>query len=306
MLKNPEVRIENTTACNARCTICPRDKFTRQIIAMPLWNFCQLAKQVKELGASLISMFGFGEPLIDSKIDKKVEFVHSLGMESFITTNGSLLHSDLAVRLLRAGLTHIRFSAHGLFDNYEKVHKGLSFNNFMRHFHNFLAVNDGHWHPDNKKAIVSVSVIPMHGESVDEIIEFYKPGERVDYLEIWKPHNWTNGKEFREAKPERKKTCGRPFTGPLQINADGTMMVCCFDYNGVMTIGDTSYESIPRILNGDILRGIREKHRSGDLRGLPCETCDQLNIGDTPLLWSNRDPEKKLNVSSATKIKIKE
>ena len=33
-LANPEVRIENTNACNARCVICPREKMTRPVVTM--------------------------------------------------------------------------------------------------------------------------------------------------------------------------------------------------------------------------------------------------------------------------------
>jgi len=297
-LKNKEVRIENTSYCNANCTICPRDKFKREKTTMPLWHFCNLVDEAKELGANTISIFGYGEPLVDDKIVEKVQYVTNKRLWSFITTNAALLDSDLASRLFDAGLTHIRFSVHGLFNNYEKVHRGLKFDVVLRNTMNAIKVSRG-------RAKISVSVIPMHGESVSEIREFWE--DKIDWLEIWKPHNWTDGRGYRGKTVQRKKTCGRPFSGPIQIQADGKMIVCCFDYNGVLEVGDTFVDGLETILKGAKYNSIRAKHSKGDLSGLICDSCDQLNMGDTnPLLYSNRDPERNINVTSSTKFKLKE
>lgn len=164
---------------------------------------------------------------------------------------------------------------------------------------NFLAMSRG-------ACKTNVSVIPMNGETVEEIRDFWE--FQVDYLEIWRPHSWAGAKDYRI--PTRKKnTCGRPFSGPVQINSDGNMMVCCFDFNGMMTVGNTYENTIEEILKGKEFERIREKHRSGDLSGLPCEHCDQLNEyteEDYPLLYSNRDVNKEINVTSSTKFKLME
>ena len=297
-LKNKEVRIENTSICNANCTICPRDKFTRAKTTMPVEHFRELAIQAKYLGADTVSIFGYGEPLCDPTIVEKVKVVTELGLESFITTNASLLNTDLSSRLLDAGLRHIRFSVHGLWDNYERVHRGLKFADVLRNTSNFIKQNRG-------QAKISVSVIPMRNEKIETFRDFWE--YRVDWLEIWKPHNWTTGRAYRKKTKERKLTCGRPACGPIQIQADGKVIVCCFVYNGELEVGDTYKESIEDILGGDEFNSIREKHRNGDLSGLICATCDQLNVGDTnPLLYSNRDPECNINVTSSTKFKLEE
>lgn len=299
-LLNTEVRIENTNRCNANCTVCTRDSFTRPLITMSNHKFRKLVSQVKGIGAETISVFGFGEPLLDTGLVDKIQFCTDSGLETFITTNSSLLGARHSEKIIKAGLSHIRFSAHGLYENYNKVHRGINFHTFLRNTMNFIKMSKG-------VVTISVSVIPIHGESIDEFVEFWKPGKLIDYLEVWKPHNWTDSKGFRDKAKQRKKTCGRPFNGPLQIQADGTVIVCCFDYNGTMIVGDTNKESIKSILKGARLEAIREKHRAGKLDGLPCETCDQLNVSDeNPLLYSNRDPERKINCTSSTKFTLKE
>ena len=275
---------------------------TRRKTVMPLDHFFSLVDQAKELGAETISLFGYGEPFLDACVRTRIEYCTAQGLSTFVTTNGSTLDLSLANMVLDAGLTHIRFSVHGLFKaDYEKVHKGLDYLNTIRNIFNFLVINNKKF---DHQCTVSVSVIPLHEEKVEDIRKFWEP--LVDYLEIWRPHNWAGGKSFRMVD-KKKKTCGRPFSGPIQINADGHVMVCCFDTDAKMTIGDTYKQSIKEILEGNKLQSIKEQHETGVLYGLPCVNCDQLNEynkWNNPLIYSNRDPDKKIGVTSTLKEKI--
>ena len=296
-LLNNEVRIETTNFCNSACIICPREKMTRPKATMGFGHFYHLVNQAKKLGADTVSVFGYGEPLLDPDIIGNVAYCNEEGLKTFLTTNASLLNTNMAYGLLKAGLSHIRFSVHGFYDNYEKVHRGLKFNDVMRNITNFSKINKVQFDHACK---MDVSVIPMHGETVDEITKFW--GEIVDDIEVWKPHGWAGGRSYRELK-RRLKSCGRPFNGPIQIQADGKMIVCCFDTNGELTVGDTNKESIEDILKGERFNEIRRKHASGDLSGLICEACDQLNLEDeSPLLYSTIDNE--INKTSSTKFKL--
>jgi len=298
-LQNPEARIENCSICNANCIICPREKMTRPKMIMTNKHFARLVNQAKDLGTETISIFGFGEPLIDKDVVWKVQYCSTLGLDTFITTNASLLNVDMGYDLISAGLTHIRFSCHGIENNFNKVHKGLKWDAVSRNISNFVAMNRIKF---NSATIVSVSVIPMHRESVYEMRQFWE--KKVDYLEIWKPHNWGDAMDYRKGESV-KQTCFRPFTGPLQINADGTVMVCCFDFDASMVVGCTHSQSLEEIIKGTWFRDVRDRHRRRDFKGLPCESCDQLYEyakAENPLLYSNRDKERKIGVTSSTKF----
>lgn len=298
-LINPEVRIETTSFCNANCIICPRDKLTRPKTTMGLDHFCNLVKQAHDLGAKTISLFGYGEPLLDKTLVTKIKICSIAGFETYLSTNASLLSNQKANDLLKAGLSQITFSMHGFGANYEKVHKGLKWIEVLGNVYNFIALNDKKYGHSCK---IRVCFIPMNGENVADIRNFWE--KYVDYLEIWKPHNWTNGKSFRKVSEKRRKTCGRPFRGPVQINADGKMMVCCFDFDAKLTLGCTYKNTIEEILKGENLAKIQQAHKDGNLKGLICNTCDQLNITDEPLLYSNR--EEGIGKTSSTKFNLLE
>ena len=145
----------------------------------------------------------------------------------------------------------------------------------------------------------------MHGEDIETIKMFWDRPE-VDFLEIWKPHNWSGVKKYREETPIKLKTCGRPHSGPIQIQADGKVIPCCFMTNGEVILGDTHKNTIEDIVKGKEYNAFRKKHETGNLKGLPCENCDQLYIGENPLLYSSRDKDRNINVTSSTKFKLKE
>ena len=297
-LINSEVRIENTNMCNAHCSFCPREKLTRPRAVMKASHFKKLVDEAKALGAETITIFGYGEPLMDKKLPEKVQYCTDQGLDTFVTTNASLLFADEAYDLLNAGLSHIRFSVHGFYGEYNKIHKGLDYSLVIRNIFNFLAINKGF------KCKVSVIVIPQDIMKIKEIREFWEP--YCTWLEIWQPHNWTDGRSYRKLN-RKKKTCNRPLNGPVQINADGKMMVCCFDFNATLTVGDTYKNTIEEILKGDEFNLIRKKHESGNLEGLICEKCDQLNIEEeNPLLYSSRDKDREINKTSSTKFKLED
>jgi len=294
-LINPEVRIENCSLCNSKCTICPREKMTRRKMIMDNDHFKYLVDQARSLGAKTISVFGYGEPLIDLGIVEKVRYCNELDLKTFITTNASLLDVNMTSALIKAGLHHVRFSVHGTGKQYEKVHRGLNYDKVMRNIMNFKSIARG-------RCKLSVSVIPMGGEDIQTLKKLYKGFD----LEVWSPHNWTDGRQYRKLTKNRKKTCGRPMNGPIQILADGQMVVCCFDFDGKLVVGDTRKSTIEEILKCGVYNKIRHLHEIGDLGGLLCNTCDQLNIGDNPLLYSTIDPSCQAGRTSSTKFNLEE
>jgi len=298
-LVNSEIRIENTNLCNASCIICPREQMTRKKTTMPNRHFNSLVDQAVELGAKTVSIFGFGEPLLDKGVINKVAYCTQKGLGSFITTNASLLGIDMQNLLLKAGLSKIRFSAHGIYLNYDRVHKGLRFEDTIRNITNFIARNRVKFDGQCKTA---VTVIPMNGEDVPAIKKFWLGA--VDEVEVWKPHGWGGASDFRAISGKRKKTCGRHTKGPVQIQADGKVIPCCFLTNAEIVLGDTYKNTIEEIVKGKEYKTFRKCHDTGTLGKLPCSTCDQLNTGDTPLLYSNVDETCSVGKTSSTKFNL--
>ena len=300
-LINPEIRIETVNKCMAQCTICPRDKMTRKQTVMPYEHFVSLVDQAKDMGARLISVFGFGEPLLDGDIYRKISYCTHRGLDTFITTNAAILTATASHRLVEAGLTKIRFSMHGMWEDYERVHQGLTYRTFLKNITNFLVINGNQ---NRHKIETALTLIPQNGDNIKQLRRVWESS--FDEFEIWEPHNWTSGREYRELDKKTKKTCGRPFRGPVQIQADGKMIVCCFDFNGELEVGDTYQSTIEEILKSKRFGFIRTRHENGIHDGYLCEHCDQRNITDNPLIYSNVDKERKSGRTSSTKFNLED
>jgi radical SAM protein with 4Fe4S-binding SPASM domain len=301
-IPSAEARIETTTACNSHCTICPRDNLKRPGTLMTFSWVSALLAQMEKLGVTKVGMFGYGEPMLDWRLPSKIKAAAKRGMYTTITTNGSLIDDNRAELLLKSPLKHIRFSVHGITrETYEDVHRGLKWNDTIPRILHFIWMNENMYAHKEK---IEVSVIPMHGESVEEIRRFWEPF--VDILEIWRPHNWGGAKDFRKVV-RKKQTCGRPDKGPLQIQSNGYVIPCCFLTNGEVILGNTHEKHLVDILNDEPYEKLREAHRTGNLEGYPCEHCDQLNEyseEDNPLLYSSIDPNRRIGVTSITKYNL--
>jgi radical SAM protein with 4Fe4S-binding SPASM domain len=125
--------------------------------------------------------------------------------------------------------------------------------------------------------------------------EFFKSywEPKVDAVEIWRPHNFGDGRDYRDRNAvnliDKKTTCGRPENGPLQIQWNGEVIPCCYDYNNKIILGNAFEKPILDILNNDKYRLLRYAHSVGEFNIFPyCDQCDQLLPHADALVYTNR------------------
>ena len=290
-LRHPEVRYEVTDNCNAECIMCPRDlhKLGRPHGVMQLDKYKKSIDEVVGLGCKQVVLTGFGEPLVDKGLEKKVEYANGKGLRTYIITNASLLTRKRASGLISAGLDELRISYYGMKkETYETVMVGLNFEETMDNLHGFLELRN---EMDSKKPRLEISwlVLPENEGDTEAFQEYWE--SRADAIEIWKPHNFGDGRSYRDRFEEvaMKNTCGRPENGPLQIQWDGEVIPCCYDYNNQIVLGNAFQQSVLEILNGDKFELLRLAHREKKFSLFPyCDQCDQLLEHADALVYTNR------------------
>jgi MoaA/NifB/PqqE/SkfB family radical SAM enzyme len=290
-LRHPEVRYEVTDHCNAECIMCPRDnhKLGREHGIMSFENFKRSLDEVIQLGCKQVVLTGFGEPLVDKQLEKKVEYVKSRGLSTYIISNGSLLTKKRATNLIQAGLDELRISFYGMRkETYETVMVGLKFDVTMKNLLGFLELRDelGFKRP---RLELNWLELPENAGDTDAFQEYWEP--RADAIEIWKPHNFGDGRSYRERFDEvaLKNTCGRPENGPLQIQWNGEVIPCCYDYNNQIVLGNAFEQPVLEILNGEKYELLRLAHREKKFALFPfCNQCDQLLEHAEALVYTNR------------------
>lgn len=290
-LRHPEVRYEVTDNCNAECIMCPRDmhKLGRPHGVMQLEPYKKSIDEVVELGCKQVVLQGFGEPLVDKGLEKKIEYAKSKGLRTYIVSNASLLTKKRASGIIGAGLDELRVSYYGMSkETYERVMVGLNFEQTMDNLHGFLELREemGIKRP---KIEISWLVLPENEGDTEHFQEYWEP--KVDAIEIWKPHNYGDGRSYRERFDDiaRKSTCGRPENGPLQIQWNGEVVPCCYDYNNQIVLGNVFQQPVLEVLNAQKYELLRLAHREKKFSLFPyCNQCDQLLPHTEALVYTNR------------------
>lgn len=290
-LTHPEVRYEVTDHCNAVCIMCPRDKHEdgRPHGIMELEKYKRSINEVVSLGAKKIVLTGFGEPLIDRTLEEKIAYAKSKGLNTYIITNGSLISRARAKSLIQAGLDEMRVSFYGMSpETYNVVMEKLDYHVATKNLLGFLEERDSRG-LTKPKLELSYLVMKENESDVEVFRSFWEP--RADAIEIWKPHNFGDGRDYRlrHQAVEMKTTCGRPDNGPLQIQWNGEVIPCCYDYNNQIILGNAFETSVMDILNGEKYRLLRWAHRTGQFKLFPyCDQCDQLLPHADALVYTNR------------------
>lgn len=290
MLQHPEVRYEVTNKCNAECVMCPRDLHTRPQGIMDQTKYERSIDEVTELGCKRVTLTGFGEPFLDKNLEKKISYAKSKGLRTYVITNASLLQKR-GQSIADSGLDELRISFYGMSpETYNPIMQKLDFHRSKKGILEFLEVRT------ETKVMISYLQFPEN-EHYSEFLDFWEP--KVDFVEVWNPHNFTDGRNYRELTGI-KTSCGRPKSGPLQIQWDGTVIPCCFDYNNQIVLGNAFETSAAEVLRAQAYEDLRRAHRQGRFYRYPlCDGCDQLIKHDDALIYSNRH-----NLSNAEAVKL--
>jgi len=279
MLQHSEVRYEVTDQCNAECVMCPRDLHTRPHGIMDQTKYERSIDEVSELGCTQVTLTGFGEPFLDKNLEKKIAYAKSKGLRTYVITNASLLHKR-GQAIADAGLDELRISFYGMSpESYNEIMQKLDFNRSKKGILEFLDVRG-----DTK---VMISYLQFLGnEHYSEFLDFWE--HRVDSVEVWKPHNFGDGRHYR-GRQGAKTSCGRPKNGSLHIQWDGTVIPCCYDFNNTMKLGNAFTTPVMEVLHGKKYNKLRKAHEKGKFEKFPyCNQCDQLLGHDDALVYTNR------------------
>lgn len=280
----PEIiHIENTNACNARCTICAREQMVRPIGFMELDLFKKIIDECSEHDiVAEVHLHGFGEPLLDPQLINKLQYAKQRNIKkTYFVTNASLLSVDTAEKLIASGLDKIKFSFYGADkETYEAIHCGLNFDEVENNIRNFFKIRDK---MGSARPAVTIQFIPqaVDVEGRNNLFRKWKGfinkkyGDRIEDFYL---HNWIYGRGYNSPQKKNRsfKSCAIPFK-IIQILSNGDVVPCVFDFNGKMTMGQVRTKTIKQVWNSAEYVLLRKNHRLCDFVKIPlCATCDQL------------------------------
>jgi radical SAM protein with 4Fe4S-binding SPASM domain len=273
-----QLAIETINRCNAACIMCPYPTLQRQKGVMSAEVHKMIVDKVKAWGApiSSISHAGMGEPLIDRTIHEKVVYEKSVFPDAKVAvfSNASALESKRAQQLFDARLDVYSVSLNAFSKGvYEKVMK-LPFERTLDNLHRFMEMNQERGKPIQ----FNVSLVPTEEHSDDEIAKFREYWTPLAHNVIVPPRiSWGN---YQDLGLRKKQYPCRYVWDVLLVDWDGTVAMCCEDYETKFPLGNLTEKSPQEIWNSKMFQDQRRRQVDGDF-GVPsiCVNCIESHEG---------------------------
>ena len=300
MLKNSEIVFELTNKCAYHCTICPREKMTRDQGVMSMELYKKIIDEALPKGLKHATLLGFGEPMLDKYFVERVRYAKEKGLHVSTDTTGYLLKEDIAKELINLKMDNMRFSCFSTTKEvYFKLHQLDTFDLAISRINKLLELKKKLKSKYPKTSVYFVRQ-ELNKNQTQDFIDYWI--DKVDEVNVWEAHNWIDAYDLRKKGYERKKTCGRPLNGPLQVRYDGKLSACCFDFNTQLTVGDLSSQSIDEAENDPKNINLKKAHESGNMSDYSiCDGCDQMYETPDTLIFTT-DKKNKVGLSTVSYI----
>ena len=273
------VQIESTNICNAKCVFCPRDAMLRGQGVIDDGLFRKVIDDCADLGIRHVRLHNFGEPFVDRRLVEKIAYTKSRGIaEVGLISNGSLITDAVARGMVQAGLDAINISvdASGK-EVFERTRVGLSYDKVIANIERIVRVRE---ELASRRPRLILSFVRRNNS--DEERGFIEKWRQVaDKIHVTDLHNWAG---TLRGEAGAGFPCYRPWL-TFTVLWDGSVALCCADFDGRVILGDARTSGIAEIWNSEPYRRVRREHlRDGGPE--ICRSCD-LPKKDSPL-WIGR------------------
>jgi len=273
------VAIEGTSACNAACVMCGHKNMKRAQGVMSLELYKRILGQLQDWPIRSLLLSGFGEPLLDPHLEERISLAKSKGFGNIgLVSNASLLSPEKAARLISAGLDQMHISLDGASpETYHRLRPGLDYSKVVENIDHILSLSP------RPKIYIQVVTLSDNKKEITELRHLWE--HKADRLIFRQAQDWAGQVPLpdREHSPhlmERKlwPPC-RYLWDQLNIYWDGTVPVCCLDYEARQMIGNVETDNLAGIWQGAILGDLRQKHNAGQRDQISlCRHCRYFSV----------------------------
>ncbi|MBQ7387400.1 MAG: radical SAM protein [Clostridia bacterium] len=271
MKKYSRAYVEITNICNRNCSFCPGTKRDGRIMSTD--EFRTVASRLRP-ATDYIYLHVMGEPLLHPDVCEIIRIGTSLGFKCAITTNGTLL-PEMCDELCRSGLYKISISLHsfenGSEDEYTKYIDGCIDAADRLSRCGILTVlrlwNRGH---DGGR---NVDIVRLLRERFsDGEWKVSERGARIRnklHLEYGDRFIWPD----KDAPEIDERVFCYGLLDHFGVLADGTVIPCCLDREGVIALGNIFGEDIESILTSERAVAIADGFRCRRAVESLCKGC---------------------------------
>ena len=268
--KYKKVYIEITNCCNLNCSFCSHIKKEKRFMTED--EFEHILKEISKV-TKTIYLHVKGEPLLHSKIMEFLKLAEKYNLKVNLTTNGTLF-PKLVDKIKECKALHkINFSLHCEQNNpnYEEE----IFKNVEKLSPDTVIIYRLWTLQNNKldeKSTKTVEKLEKYYELSPETVEKLK---NEDNIKISSTIYVDKDNEFKWPEITNHKSCGycHALKTQIVILADGTVVPCCLDSNGIINLGNIYKESIEEIQNKERYKKLKKSFQARKPEEKLCQSC---------------------------------
>jgi MoaA/NifB/PqqE/SkfB family radical SAM enzyme len=246
---------------------------TREKGMMSLDTFTKVIDECAENGVGEVALQFYGEPLLHPNFTSFLKLAKQAGLKVMFDTNGFLLSSELAQKILETNIDNVTVSFHGVNrETYMRLHGCDGFNLVEKNVSGLVALRNK---LGSKTGItVQTMMSDVTGLAVnDDIRRIF--GSSVSYSIINCLYSGSSKEDHRIVKAdfERDKPCSA-LLNHLAVLWNGDITVCCADFNGVLVLGNLASMTLMEAWHSRKHRAYQMAHLLGKYDRMPlCQRC---------------------------------
>ena len=271
-IKKPYAKayVEITNICNRACSFCHGTK--RAPKEMTHSEFSRIIDEISPL-TDYVYLHVMGEPLTHPGLVQFIKTVNERGLKCAITTNSTLL-SERQNELIQGGVYKVNVSVHSFEDGPD--------GEYIEYLSDIVDFAD----KASKSGVLVVLRLWNKGcddGRNDKTLAFFKERLFGEWkcgargVRIRHKLHLEYGDRFEWPDIEAKEGDGRVFCYGLSdhfgVLSDGSVIPCCLDSDGVITLGNAYTESVKEILSSERAEAIRHGFKNRCVSEQLCRRC---------------------------------
>lgn len=266
-----KIYLEISNICNLKCNFCPGTK--RKAKALTEEEISILLPKLIPW-ADYLYFHLMGEPLCHPKLERFLQLAGDAGFKVILTTNGTLLQKQSDILLHSPALHKVNISLHA----FEANDLAMPFEEYLRQCFAFGQVAQGQklvvfrlWNQggaDEKNAAILAAMEKAFPQPWNAEPRGTRIGERI-YLEYGDKFDWPD----LGAEDGGESVFCYGLRDQIGVLCDGSVVPCCLDHEGDLTLGNLFTESMEEILEKERSKAIYEGFRNKKAAEELCRKC---------------------------------
>ncbi len=272
------IYVEIGNICNLSCSFCPKTKRAKKQMSPP--EFRTVIERIKN-ETKFVYLHVMGEPLLHPQLAELFEILRENKMRANITTNGTLLHEKSELLLSFCDVVHkISVSLHSLEGNgradimTEYVENISEFAKKASEKGIFTVMRL--WNEDSAEGVgknaANPEILKLLKDNFSGEWQSRRAGFRImknTFLEYDGIFTWP----IESTAEEKMSGRCHGLKDQVAILADGSVVPCCLDSEGVITLGNIFESELSEILSTPRAIAMKKGFEKGELIEELCRKC---------------------------------